>query len=207
MNSPITVAIVEDHQATCEGLAAALSREPDIQVVATASSADQGLELAKQHRPEVILLDLHLPGAAGPKTMVKQYCDLPYSRVVVFSNESRQAFVKVVMSLGVSAYLLKSESLSKVADTIRQAAAGKRNLISEELAVSVNDHHRITRSEEEVLRLIGKGLKYQDIADQRLTSPNTVRKQCEMLLLKLGLTTREELIAWAVTNGYSSLED
>lgn len=207
MKSLITVAIVEDHQATCEGLAAALSREPDIEVVTTACSADQGLELAKQHKPEVILLDLHLPGPAGPKTMVKQYCDLPHSRVVIFSNESRQAFVKVVLSLGVSAYLLKSESLSKVADTIRQAAAGKRNLMSDELAASVSEHHRITRSEEEVLRLIGKGLKYQDIAEQRLTSPNTVRKQCEMLLLKLGLTSREELIAWAVTNGYSSVED
>jgi two-component system response regulator DesR len=207
MDSRITVAIVEDHQATCEGLAAALSREPDIEVVSTAPSSDAGLELAKQHKPEVILLDLHLPGAAGPKTMVKQYCDLPHSRVVVFSNESRPAFVKVVMSLGVSAYLLKSESLSKVADTIRQVAAGKKNLLSDEVAVSANDHHRITRSEEEVLRLIGKGLKYQDIAQQRLTSPNTVRKQCEMLLLKLGLTTREELIAWAVSNGYASIEE
>lgn len=208
MTNQITVAIVEDHQATCEGLAAALSREPDIQVVTTAGSADEGLEQAKEHKPEVILLDLHLPGAAGgPKTMVKQFCDLPHSRIVVFSNESRQAFVKVVMSLGVSAYLLKSESLSKVADTIRQVAAGKKNLFSEDVAVSVNDHHRITRSEEEVLKLIGKGLKYQDIAQQRLTSPNTVRKQCEMLLLKLGLTTREELIAWAVSNGYASLEE
>jgi two-component system, NarL family, nitrate/nitrite response regulator NarL len=197
--------IVEDHQATREGLAASLSRESDMQVIGTAGTSDEGLSLAKELQPDVILLDLHLPGAAaGPKTMVKQFCDLIHSRIVVFSVENRQAFVKVVMSMGVAAYLLKSESLQKVADTIRQVVAGKKNVLSDELS---SDNARITKSEEEVLRLIGKGLKYQDIADQRDTSPNTVRKQCETLLLKLNLTTREELIAWAVNNGYASIED
>jgi DNA-binding NarL/FixJ family response regulator len=204
MTTPISVLIVEDHQATREGLAVALSRESDIEVVATAGTSDEGIELARQLQPAVILLDLHLPGSSGPKTMVKQFCDLLNSRIVVFSVENRQAFVRVVMSLGVAAYLLKSESLSKVADTIREVSAGKKNVRSDELA---KDSTKITKSEEEVLKLIGKGLKYQDIAEQRFTSPNTVRKQCEMLLLKLGLTTREELIAWAVNNGYSSLED
>lgn len=206
MSSPIKVLIVEDHQATREGLAAVLSREQDITIAGTTGSSDEGMQLARELNPDVILLDLHLPGSAGPKTMVKNFCDLPGPRIVVFSVENRQAFVKVVMSMGVAAYLLKSESLSKVADTIRQVAAGKKNLYSDELA-KTNDQARITKSEEEVLRLIGKGLKYQDIAEQRLTSPNTVRKQCEMLLLKLGLTTREELIAWAVNNGYASIED
>jgi DNA-binding NarL/FixJ family response regulator len=200
----ISVLIVEDHHATREGLAASLARESDIDVVGTAGTSDEGMALAQRLKPDVILLDLHLPGTSGPKTMVKQFCDLKNSRIVVFSVESRQAFVKVVMALGVSAYLLKSESLPTVVETIRQVMAGKRNLFSEALSA---DQARITRSEEEVLKLIGKGLKYQDIADQRLTSPNTVRKQCETLLLKLGLTTREELIAWAVSNGYASLDD
>jgi NarL family two-component system response regulator LiaR len=204
MSSSIRVLIVEDHQATREGLAAVLSRESDIEIVGSTGTSDDGLELAKQLKPDVVLLDLHLPGTSGPKTMVKTFCDVPDTSVVIFSVENRQAFVKVVMDLGVAAYLLKSESLTKVAETIRQVAAGKKKLYSEELQT---DQARITRSEEEVLRLIGKGLKYQDIADQRFTSPNTVRKQCEMLLLKLGLATREELIAWAVNNGYASIED
>lgn len=204
MSSPITVLIVEDHQATREGLAACLSREAELEVVGTAGSSDEGLKLARELKPEVILLDLHLPGSVGPKTMVTEYCKLPQSRIIVFSVEKRQAFVKVVMALGVAAYLLKSESMSKVVDTIRDVAAGKRNVFSDEINA---EQTRITKSEEEVLKLIGKGLKYQDIAEQRLTSPNTVRKQCETLLLKLGLTTREELIAWAVNNGYASLDD
>lgn len=204
MSDPISVLIVEDHHATREGLAALLARQSDIQVVGTASNSDDGLKLAEEHQPQVILLDLHLPGSLGPKTMVKQFCDLKHSRVIVCSVEQRQAFVRVVVSLGVNGYLLKSESVDKVVDTIRQVADGKKNLFSAEVAA---EQTRITRSEEEVLKLIGKGLKYQDIAEQRDTSPNTVRKQCETLLLKLGLTTREELIAWAVSNGYANLDD
>lgn len=204
MPEPISVLIVEDHHATREGLAASLARHDDINVVGAATSSDEGMKMAGTLDPEVILLDLHLPGSSGPKTMVKQFCDLKRPRIVVFSVEQRQAFVKVVMDLGVSAYLLKSESLEKVVDTIRKVVSGKKSVFSEELG---SEQTRITKSEQEVLKLIGKGLKYQDIADQRLTSPNTVRKQCETLLLKLGLTTREELIAWAVSNGYANLDD
>jgi DNA-binding NarL/FixJ family response regulator len=204
MTEQIKVLIVEDHQATRDGLGVGLARETDIEVIGACGTSDEGLQLCQSLRPDVVLLDLHLPGSVGPKTMVKNFCSIPGQRIVVFSVERRMAFVKVVMGLGVAGYLLKSEKVSKVADTIRQVLNGKKNILSDELAA---DQTRITKSEEEVLRLIGRGLKYQDIADQRLTSPNTVRKQCEMLLLKLGLTTREELIAWAVNNGYASLED
>lgn len=204
MSERIRVLIVEDHQATRDGLAVGLTREPDIEVIDAVGNSDQGLELTQSLKPDVVLLDLHLPGSQGPKSMIKSFCAVPGQRIIVFSVERRMAFVKVVMSLGVSAYLLKSENSSAVANVIRQVLAGKKNILSEELAA---DQTRITKSEEEVLRLIGRGLKYQDIAEQRFTSPNTVRKQCEMLLLKLNLTTREELIAWAVNNGYASLED
>jgi DNA-binding NarL/FixJ family response regulator len=205
MTESIRVLIVEDHEVTREGLAAGLARHSDLNVIATVGSSDEGLTLAKESKPNVVLLDLHLPGQNGPKTMVKHFCELPGTNIIVFSSERRLAFVKVVMAMGVSAYLLKSEPIPSVAQTIRAVVAGKKNILSEELT---NDSGtKITPSEAEVLSLIGHGLKYQDIADKRFTSPNTVRKQCETLLLKLGLTTREELIAWAVNNGYASLED
>jgi DNA-binding NarL/FixJ family response regulator len=103
----------------------------------------------------------------------------------------------------VAAYLLKSERVSTVAATIRKVMAGETAIMSSELSV---DYKKITRSEHEVLAMLGKGLKYQDIADQRFTSVATARKQCETLLLKLDLETREQLIAWAVRNGYGSVE-
>jgi len=166
--------------------------------VGTAANSDDGLNLARNLRPDVILLDLHLPGASGPKSMIHAYCNIPGSRVVVFSGESRMAFIQTVLGMGVAGYLLKSENVPKVAETIRQVMAGKKSIISEELVV---DQTKVTKSEQEVLKMLARGMKYQ-----RATSPATVRKQCELLLLKLGLNSREELIAWAVENGYGGLE-
>jgi len=105
--------------------------------------------------------------------------------------------------MGVSAYLLKSERLSILADVIRKVARGEKGIVSEALTF---DHRKLTPSEQEVVQMLGRGMKYQDIADARNTSISTVRKQCEVLLLKLNLTTREQLIAWAVQNGFGSAE-
>jgi DNA-binding NarL/FixJ family response regulator len=204
MAESIRVLIVEDHETTRDGLAAGLAKHQDLNVIGVAGDSERGLQLARSEHPDVVLLDLHLPGDSGPKTTVKRFCDLPATRTIVFSVERRMAFVKVVVEMGVSAYLLKSEPIPSIAETIRQVAKGKKNILSSELS---SDKTKITPSEHEVLKLIGRGMKYQDIAEKRFTSPNTVRKQCEMLLLKLNLTTREELIAWAVNNGYGSLED
>lgn len=203
MSGKIRVLILEDHQVTLDGLRMGLAAENDMDVCGAASDSDEGLQMAKDLHPDVILLDLHLPGKAGPKTMVKQFCDLPDSKVLIFSGESRPAFIQAVLSVGVYGYLLKSESVSKVAAALREISAGKKPIVS--AAVSSGDT-KLTKSEQEVLKLLAKGMKYQDMAEERLTSPATVRKQCELLLLKLGLKTREELIAWAVQNGYGNLD-
>ncbi len=203
MAEKIRVLILEDHQVTLDGLRMGLSAEVDMDVCGAASDSDEGLQLAKDLRPDIIVLDLHLPGKSGPKTMVKQFCDLPDSKVLIFSGESRPAFIQAVLAVGVYGYLLKSESVARVAEALRDISAGKRPIVS--AAVSSGDT-KLTRSEQEVLKLLARGMKYQDMAEERLTSPATVRKQCELLLLKLGLKTREELIAWAVQNGYGNLD-
>ena len=203
MVKQITVIILEDHQVTLDGLRLGLSQETDINVLAAAANSDDGLRLAQELKPQIILLDLHLPGSLGPKSMVKEFCALPGSRVLVFSGESRLAFVQAVLSQGACGYLLKSESVAMVADAIRKISSGKQPIISDSLACGDT---RLTKSEQEVLRMLARGMKYQDMAEERMTSPATVRKQCELLLLKLGLKTREELIAWAVQNGYGNLD-
>ena len=203
MTEQISVLILEDHQVTLDGLRFGLAQEADINVVAAAANSDDGLKLAQDLKPQIILLDLHLPGSLGPKSMVKEFCDMPGSKVLVFSGESRLAFVQAVLALGAFGYLLKSESVHRVAEAIREIFNGKRPILSESLS---SGDTKLTKSEQEVLRMLARGMKYQDMAEERLTSPATVRKQCELLLLKLGLKTREELIAWAVHNGYGNLD-
>lgn len=203
MSDQITVLILEDHQVTLDGLRLGLSQESDIKVVAASANSDEGLGLARELKPQIILLDLHLPGSLGPKSMVKEFCEISGAKVLVFSGESRLAFVQAVLALGAYGYLLKSESVGRVADAIRQISGGKHPILSDSLS---SGDTKLTKSEQEVLRMLARGMKYQDMAEERLTSPATVRKQCELLLLKLGLKTREELIAWAVQNGYGNLD-
>lgn len=203
MTEPIKVVIIEDHQATLDGLSIGLSQESDIQVVATSLDGDEGFALVEKMKPDVVLLDLHLPGSAGPRSMVEKFSQLKTSKLVIFSAESRMAFIQTVLAMGVQAYLLKSERVAKVSETIRRVMAGETGIVSEQVK---GNWKKLTRSEDEVLRMMAKGMKYQDIADARTTSITTVRKQCETLLLKLGLETREQLIAWAVENGYGSVD-
>lgn len=203
MTEPIKVVIIEDHQATLDGLTIGLSQESDIKVIASSLDGDEGYALVEQMKPDVVLLDLHLPGSRGPRSMVERFSQLKDSKLVIFSAESRMAFIQTVLAMGVQAYLLKSERVAKVSETIRRVMAGETGIVSEQ---AKGNWKKLTRSEDEVLRMMARGMKYQDIADARTTSITTVRKQCETLLLKLGLETREQLIAWAVENGYGSVD-
>jgi NarL family two-component system response regulator LiaR len=200
--SSIKVAIVEDHEATLAGLASALNAESGIEVVAKATDAITGLELAKEKAPDIVLLDLHLPGSEGPRSTVKKFCELP-GKVIVFSAENRRAFVQAILDLGVAGYLLKSESISNVIEAIKTVSNGGKVIKSQSIAMG---KEKLTKAEQDVLTLLSRGMKYHEIGDERGASPATVRKQCELLLLKLGLDNREQLIAWAVENGYGKLD-
>lgn len=200
----IRLLIVEDHEATLKGLKSELSAEPDIDVVAIASGSEAGLKFARDLKPDVALLDLHLPDSQGPKSLVESFCSIPNCKIVVFSGDSRMAILQIVLETDVAAYLLKSEPISKVIEVVREVMTGKGPFISEELLSSGNI--RITGAEQQLLKMLARGMKYQEIAAQRVTSPETVRKQVDVLLAKLKLNTREELIAWAVESGYGKLE-
>jgi len=202
--SRIKILIVEDHEVTANGLKAALENEADMTVIGTAESSDKGLAMSHQFKPDVVLLDLHLPGTKSPRATVEAFCAHEEGKIVVFSGDDRLAFVQIVLEAGAAGYLLKSESVKTIANCIRQVMEGKRPVISREL---VGDKTKLTKAEQHLLQLLARGMKYQDIGDERCSSPATVRKQCELLMFKLEIATREELIAWAVQNGYGSLEN
>lgn len=200
----IRLLVVEDHEVTKDGLCMALSREADLEIAGSASNSDEGLAMCLELEPDVVLLDLHLPGTLGPKSMVEAFCRQGKSKIVVFSNEHRQAFIEVVMKLGAAAYLLKSEPSKSVVETIRRVVQGSDAPIAPRSAAE--QALRLTEAERQLLELFAHGLKYQEIAAKRFTTQSTVRKQCELLLEKLGLSNREELISWAALNGYGSLD-
>src|SRR5258708_4762585 len=112
----IRLLIIEDHEATLKGLKSELSAEPDIEVVATASRSEDGLALAKSLKPDIVLLDLHLPDSQGPKTLLETFCGVADSRIIVFAGDSRLAILQIVLETDVRGYLLKSEPISRVTE-------------------------------------------------------------------------------------------
>lgn len=198
----ISVVIVEDHQITLDGLKSAFERSDEFSVVGCAENSDDGLELVKRTKPQVVLLDLHLPGSMGPRTCVESFCQLKCSKIVILSGESGAAFVQSVQTAGVSGYLLKSERPVNILEAVKRAARGDVGILSKALICQT---HQLTAAEQVILELLAVGKKYQEIADERGTAPETIRRQCETLLSKLHLNNREELIAWAATNGFNRL--
>lgn len=199
----IRVVIIEDHHATRRGLEAELNSEPDIVVVGSSTGHNEGLALVHSSKPDVVLLDLHLPDSPGPKSVTAAYANLGTPRVIVFSGDSRPAILQLVLDSGVSGYLLKSEPVPEVADAIRKVMKGE-TVISADLRK--NEQQKLTAAERDVLKFLARGMKYQEIAAKRVTSPETVRKQVEQLLYKLQINSREELIAWAVSKGYGGMD-
>ncbi len=202
MTDQIKIVVVEDHFATLDGLVLGLSQERDMLVVGHSAKAEDGLKIVEEVKPDVLVLDLHLPGHSNPNAMLAEFLRFATVEIIIFSAESRLAYIQEVLTMGVSAYLLKSERVSKVAETIRQVVKGERGIISHDLNAT---YKKITPSEQEVLHMLGQGMKYQEIAQERNTSVATARKQCEVLILKLSLENREQLITWAVKNGYGTL--
>ncbi|MBY0547667.1 MAG: response regulator transcription factor [Candidatus Obscuribacterales bacterium] len=188
---------------TLDGLAGWLNERPEFELTGKATNGPAAIKLASTLNPDVILLDLHLPDAS-PEDMLESLANQG-CKIVVLSSESRQYFIELVLRSGVGAYLSKADDYDCIARTIVQVAGGKSGIVSPLLSKPAR--MRFSAAEKEVLKLIARGLKYEDMAVVRSTSVNTVRTQCVRLLTKLRLSTREQLISWAVQNGYGDSSD
>ncbi len=200
----IRVMVVEDHHATLEGVSICLSRDPELDVIGICENSVDGLEMARSLAPDVIVLDLHLPGILTPKAMVQKFITTSTAKLIIFSAENRLAVVQATLSMGVAAYLLKTERVGTLASIVKRVHSGETGITSEQIS---RDSSKMTKAEEEILVMLAEGLRYQEIANLRLTAASTVRKQCDMLILKLGLDSREKLIAWAVSSGFGTLNE
>lgn len=197
----ISVLLVEDHHVTMEGLHSWMEKTNEFRVVGKTGSADAAIEIARASRPRVTLLDLHLPGRYSLETLVKALVETG-TKVVVFSAEDRKYFIDLVLKCGAAAFISKSESYASISKVMNDVCTAEGRYISTPLKQAYRQ--RFTDAEKELLSMLAKGMKYEEISSIRLTSPHTVRKQCDKLQVKLSLHSREALIAWAVENGYSA---
>jgi DNA-binding NarL/FixJ family response regulator len=206
----ITVVVCDDHQVVAEGLAAVLGAEPDIEVVAIASSVAMVLELAERFRPDVVLMDYELPDGDGVAATRALKAAHPEVMILMLTSYSDEGVLVSAVEAGCSGYLTKHDGSHAVANGVRVAASGEAVVTAAMLSkilprLSRAEHSKgateLTTREHEVLELLADGLATAAIAERLYLSVNTVRNHAQSILVKLGVHSRLEAVSVAVRAG------
>lgn len=208
----VRIVVVEDHALVREGTTELLEREPDCTVAGQAGSAEEALELIRELRPDVALVDVELPGMDGIALARAVAAQAPDTRVVVLSAYDDYAYVMGALDAGVSGYLLKTSTARELANAVRTAAGGA--LVLDE-AISRRLSRRwgsgagsappaFTQREAEVLDLIARGLPNKQIASRLGLGLRTVETHVSSVLGKLGVSSRTEAALYAVSHQHAA---
>ena len=203
MSAPIRILGVDDHLVVRMGLVAVLERAPDIRVIGQAEDGAEALELYRQHRPDVTLMDLRLPDADGAEVTAKLRAEFPDARVLVLSTFDTEEDIHRAMQAGASGYLLKKADRAELLAAIRAVHAGKKHLPAElaELLALRESTAAPTPRQLEVLRLLARGLSNADIARVLGISRDAVKAHLKSLFARLEVSDRTEAVTVAVQRG------
>jgi DNA-binding NarL/FixJ family response regulator len=205
--SLIRILAVDDHPMLREGIAALLSNQPDMKLVAEASTGSEAVEQYRKHRPDLTLMDLQMPDMDGIQAMVAICSEFPEARIIILTTYKGDVQVLRALKAGARAYLLKSLLRKELLDTIRAVHAGQKR-IPPEVAAELADHaieDTLTSREIDVLRLIVGGNANKLIADQLSISEDTVKGHVKNILSKLGARDRTHAVTIALKRGIIDL--
>ena len=206
----IRVLIVDDHAVVRSGLRLVLEREDDLEVVGEAGNAEDGVRVARLEKPDVVLLDVVMPGRSGIEATADVIEASGGAKVLVLSMQDDPSYVREAFASGASGYLLKEAADVEVVQAIREVAAGNRYVhpaLGARLAQAEVDAARksandpLSDREREVLRLLALGHTNQEIAKMLYISVRTAETHRAHIMQKLRLSTRAELVRYALTHG------
>ena len=203
--SQIRVLIADEHQVVRRGVEAFLQPYDDITVVDGLADGSDVLRRVAQERPQVLLIDLLIPGLGGMATIRQLRAEVPTTQVIALTSAQDQSSVKAALSAGVIGYLHKNVDAEDLVAAIRRAAAGRSTLGPEataaliQMASDSTPTDTLTPREREVLTLLAKGLPNPEIARRLLVSRSTVKFHVSSILAKLGTISRTEAVALAVS--------
>jgi DNA-binding NarL/FixJ family response regulator len=201
------VVVVDDHPIVRQGVIAALEDEADFEVVGAAESAEAALALVGRLRPDVVLLDIELPGMDGVEAIPHLMAASPETKVLVFTAYDTDERVLGAVRAGAKGYLLKGAPTAEITGAIRSVARGESVLAPSVAARVVASMHaprgsgRVTAREREVLQLIADGLPTKQIARALSISERTVKFHTSSLLRKLDADNRAQAVAQAAQRG------
>jgi NarL family two-component system response regulator LiaR len=202
---PIRVMIVDDQPVVRSGLAAFLLAYDDLELVAEASNGEQAVGLCQQACPDVVLMDLLMPGMDGVATTRAIRAACPDSQIVILTSFREGTLVQEALQAGAISYLLKNASAGELIGAIRAAHAGRMTLAPEATQALVRAARApepavvaFTGREWDVLRLMAQGLSNPEIAQKLIVSRSTVKFHVGHILEKLGAANRAEAVARAI---------
>jgi two-component system response regulator DesR len=199
----IRVLLAEDQDLVRGALAALLSLEPDIEVVAEVNRGDQVLPAAREHRPQVALLDIEMPGQDGIAAAAELRRELPDCRVLILTTFGRPGFLRRAMAAGASGFMLKDARAEELAVAIRRTAAGERVVDPSLAAQALSDGESpLSPREAEVLGAFAGGATVSDVAVRMFLSEGTVRNHLSNAIQKLNARNRTEAARIALDKGW-----
>ncbi len=207
----IEILLADDHGVLRAGLRALLNVEPDLSVVGEAASGDEAIERAAELQPDIVLLDLNMPGPSGIEITRRLREALPETRVLVLTVYEDEGLLREAIDAGASGYIIKRAVESELINAIRAVARGELYIhpsMTRALLKKPEKHTRapsgaqesLTPREADVLRLIVRGYTNRQAADELGLSVRTVETHRANLMGKLGLKSRVELVRWAADN-------
>jgi two-component system, NarL family, response regulator LiaR len=201
----IRVMIVDDHEMVRSGLATFLLAYDDLELVGEASGGAEGVRMAAELRPDVVLMDLVMPNMDGATATRGVLQASPESRVIALTSDRNDDLLQRVLQAGATSYLLKNIGADELAGAIRAAKAGRSTLAPEAAAALIQratqpkqPGHDLSPREREVLALMVEGLSNPEIADRLVVGRSTIKFHVSSILGKLGVASRTEAVAMAV---------
>jgi two-component system NarL family response regulator len=207
-SKPIRILVVDDHFMVRMGLTASLNVEPDMEVVAEVGTGEAALGTYARHRPNLVIMDVRLPGMSGADTTAAIIREFPDACILMLSTHSGEEEIYRAMQSGARGYVVKSVMREDLLRAIREVHEGKRHLdpiVASHLAERIS-HRSLTSRELEVLRMVAKGWGNKEIATALNIAEVTVKLHVSHILEKLNVKDRTEAATAAVQRGIIALD-
>lgn len=220
MTDRIRIMLIEDHEMVRAGFQMLLEAQPDMEIVAQADSGEVGLALVDQFRPDVILLDISMPGMGGTETARILKSGHPEIKILAVTIHSSKAYLLEMLDAGADGYLPKRAAAQELVNAIRAVHAGRTYIFTGLIDALVEgyrtrteefhedqDSEELTPRQRQVLRMIGDGMTSHRIAEELELSARTVDRHVENMMKRLGIHSRIELVKYAIREGLIEVSD
>jgi DNA-binding NarL/FixJ family response regulator len=199
----IRIMCVDDHAIVREGLSAIISAQPDLTVIAEAGSGEEAIELYRQHRPDIVLMDLRLKGASGLDATIAIRREFPQARIIMLTTYDGDEDIYRALDAGAQGYLLKDTLRKELIEVIRAVHAGQRR-VPPAVAAKLAEHlprMPLSAREIEILKLVAQGLRNKEVGGMLGIAEDTVKVHVKNIFDKLNVNDRTQAVTVALQRG------